>query len=127
MIKSIKSAVSSGHGNAVLYAGAIGLLLSDVIPTPADGLYFSLMQKNKAKLEAKEITPKQYWTRDAVLYYSLNPLWWSIILGAMIYTKGDYTKKAKIGIGLIATGVVLSVLHKNIKKDEEIIRKKITT
>jgi hypothetical protein len=127
MIKSIKSAVSSGHGNAILYAGAIGLLLSDVIPTPADGLYFSLMQKNKAKLQANEITPKQYWTRDAVLYYSLNPLWWSIILGAMIYTKGNYTKKAKVGLGILATGVVLSVLHKNIKKDEELMQKKLTT
>jgi hypothetical protein len=127
MIKTIKSAVGSGHGNAVLYAGAIGLLLSDVIPTPADGLYFSLMQKNKAKLQSNEISPKQYWTRDALLYYSLNPIWWSIILGAMIYTKGDYTKKAKVGLGILASGVVLAVLHKNIKKDEELMQKKLTT
>lgn len=124
MVNSIKSAVSSGHGNAILYAGAIGLLLSDIIPTPADALYFRLQQKNKAKLQANEITPKQYWTRDAVYYYGLNPLWWSIVLGAMIYTKGDYTKKAKVGIGILATGVVLSVLHKNIKKDEELMQKK---
>lgn len=123
MIKSIKSAIGSGHGNAVLYAGAIGLLLSDVIPTPADAIYFRLQQKNKAKLQTNEITPKQYWVRDAISYYALNPLWWSLVLGAMIYTKGDYNKKAKIGIGIIASGVVLSVLHKNIKKDEELMKK----
>lgn len=123
MIKSISSAVKSGHGNAILYAGAIGLLLSDVIPTPADGLYFRLQQKNKAKLEQGEITPKQYWVRDAVYYYGLNPLWWSLVLGAMVLTKGDYSKKAKIGLGIVAGGMVLGVLSKNIKKDEELMKK----
>ena len=123
MVNTFKSAINGGHGNALIYAGAIGLLLSDVIPTPADGLYFSLQQKNKAKLEAKEITPKQYWTRDAIYYYGLNPLWWALVLGALYYTKGDYTKKAKVGVGLLAAGVVLSVIHKNIKKDEALLKK----
>ena len=123
MINSFSSAVKGGHGTALLYAGAIGLLLSDVIPTPADALYFTLQQKNKAKLESREITPTQYWTRDAIFYYGLNPLWWTIVLGAMYYTKGDYTKKAKIGLGLIAGGIVVAVLHKNIKKDEELMKK----
>jgi hypothetical protein len=123
MVKSISSAIKSGHGNAILYAGALGLILSDVIPTPADAIYFSLQQKNKAKLEAKELTPKQYWTRDAVMYYGLNPLWWSLVFGAVYLTKGDYNQKLKVGFGLLATGVVVGVLNKNIKKDEALIKK----
>jgi len=118
MRDSIKSAITSGHGNAIVYAGALGLILSDIIPTPADGLYFSLMQKEKRKLENKEITPKQYWTRDAVYYYGLNPIWWTLVLGAMYYTKGDYTNKAKVGMAIIGAGAVFAVLNKNIKKDE---------
>jgi hypothetical protein len=51
----------------------------------------------------------------------LNPLWWGLVLGAMYFTKGDYTKKAKIGLGLVATGVVLSVIRKNIKEDEKLL------
>jgi hypothetical protein len=124
MKDTIKSAISSGHGNAILYAGALGLLLSDILPTPADALYFNLQQKNKAKLEKGEITPKQYWTRDAVLYYGLNPIWWGIVLGGIYFTKGDYTQKAKVGVGLLAMGVVVAVLHKNIKKDEELLNNK---
>lgn len=119
MQDSIKSAISSGHGNAVVYAGAIGLLLSDIIPTPADSLYFSLMQKEKRKLENKEITPKQYWTKEAVLYYGLNPLWWSLVLTAVYFTKGDYTNKMKVGFGVISAGFVFSVINSNIKKDEQ--------
>lgn len=117
MKATIKSAVESGHGDAVLYAGALGLLLSDIIPTPADSLYFSLMQKNKKKLQDGEITPKQYWTREATLYYGLNPIWWTLVLSALYLTKGDYTNKMKVGFGIIAGGAVLGVLNKNIEKD----------
>jgi len=115
---SIKSAISSGHGNAIVYAGAIGLLLSDVIPTPADGVYFWLMKKERDKFNNKEITAKQYWTREAIAYYGLNPIWWGIVLGALYYTKGDYTNKLKVGLGLISAGAVAGVLYKNIKEDE---------
>jgi len=116
---TIKLAVKSGHGNAILYAGALGLLLSDVIPTPADSVYFSLMQKNKRKLENKEISPKQYWQREALLYYGLNPIWWGVVLGALYLTKGEYTTKMKVGLGIIAAGGVIGVLNKNIQKDTQ--------
>lgn len=119
MKDSFKQAIGGGHGNAIVYATAIGLLASDLIPTPADALFFRLMAKNKQKLEAKEISPKQYWTREALLYYGLNPLWWGIVLTALYYTKGDYTNKVKVGLGLLAGGVVVGVLAKNIKEEEK--------
>ena len=119
MVKSINTAIKSGHGNAVLYAGAIGLLLSDIIPTPADAVYFRLQAKNKSKLENGEITPKQYWERDALMYYGLNPLWWSIVLSALIFTKGSFGDKAKIGLAIVGGGAVLGVLGKNIKEEEK--------
>lgn len=118
MRDTIISAIKSGHGNAVVYAGALGLLLSDIIPTPADAIYFTLQQKNKSKLEKGEITPEQYWTRDAIYYYGLNPIWWAMVLGAIYVTKGDYTNKLKIGMGVIGAGAVFGVLSKNIEKDK---------
>ena len=124
MINNFNSAIKGGHGNALLYAGALGLLLSDVIPTPADALYFRFQQKNKARLEAKEITPKQYWVRDAFYYYGLNPLWWSLVLGTLYFTKGDFNQKAKIGVALISGGAVLGIISKNIRKDEELLKGK---
>ena len=107
------------HKVKLLYALGAGLLLSDLIPTPADGVYFNYQRSNKQKLEKEEITPKQYWTKEALLYYGLNPLWWSLVLGAVYLTKGDYTNKMKVGFGLISAGFVFSVINKNIKKDEQ--------
>ena len=120
MVKTITDAVKNkGAGEAVLYAGLLGLLVSDLVPTPADAVYFRLMAKNKQKLENGQITPKQYWTRDALMYCGLNPAWWIIVIGAVTLTKGDLNDKLKIGIGIVAAGAVFGVLSKNIKEEEK--------
>lgn len=123
MVDAIKSAVNSGHGLAVIYGVGAGLIASDIIPTPADALYFRAMAKNKRLLESGKITPKQYWTRDAVLYYGLNPIWWSLVLGAVVLTKGDINDKLKIGLALIGGGAVIGVLAKNIREEQQGIKK----
>lgn len=123
MIETITEAVKKkGAGEAVLYAGLLGLLISDIVPTPADAVYFRSMEKNKQLLGENKITPRQYWTRDALLYYGLNPLWWSLVLGTVVLTKGDLSTKIKIGIGLVGAGAVIGVISKNIK-DEERLKK----
>jgi hypothetical protein len=76
------------------------------------------MEKNKQLLNKGEITPKQYWTRDAVMYYGLNPLWWLLVLGIVIKTKGGLDNKVKWGLGLVSAGVVIGVISKNIKEEE---------
>lgn len=111
----------------LLYALGIGLLVSDLIPTPADAVYFRLQQKNKQKLELKEITPKQYWTRDAINYYGLNALWWGGVLGVSLIVGKNYYQKRNLMLGLIAGGVVIGVIHKNIRKDEAFYSKQNPT
>ena len=118
MVNEITKAVKAGNGTAVVYAAMAGLFLSDIIPTPADAVYFWAERRLKQKLNNNEITPKQYWVRDAVGYYLYNPLWWLLVIGVVVSVKGDYTKKIKIGIGLIGAGAVVAILYKNIKKDE---------
>jgi hypothetical protein len=123
MKQSIGSAIKGGHGEAVLYAGAIGLILSDIIPTPADAIYFRQMAKNKQKLNNKEITPKQYWNREALMYYGLNPIYWTLVLSAIYFTKGFYNNKLMVGFDILAAGSVIGVLNKNIREEEKLIKK----
>jgi len=118
-LKSISGASASGHGTALLYAGLIGLLVSDIVPTPADAVYFRYQSKLKNQLQSKEITPKQYWLRDAAGYYLLNPIWWLIVILIISNVNGDTNKKLKFTAGILAAGLVVVVIYKNIKQDEQ--------
>lgn len=109
----------------ILYAVGVGLILSDIIPTPADALYFYLQRINKQKLEKGEITVSQYWVRDAISYYGLNPIWWTGVLATTYFVGKTYEQKRNILIGLIGAGAVFGVLAKNIKKDKEFYNKVI--
>lgn len=102
-----------------LYAVGLGLLLSDIIPTPADAVVFWRQRVNKQKLEVGELTPKEYWVKETANYYLLNPLWWGGVLLATHYLGKDYKEKKNVLIGLVAAGAVIGVIAKNIKKDEE--------
>lgn len=124
MVGTIKDAIKTkGAGEAVLYAGLIGLVVSDILPTPADAIFFRLQEVNKKKLEEGKITPRQYWTRDALAYYGLNPLWWTLVLLAVVNTKGGLDNKLKLGLGLIGAGAVIGVLSKNIREEEKALKK----
>lgn len=103
----------------ILYAVGLGLVLSDIIPTPVDAVVFWRQGVNKQKLEKSEITPKQYWVKETANYYLLNPIWWGAVLIASHYFGKSYEQKRNIFIGVIAAGVVVAVVSKNIKKDEE--------
>lgn len=120
MIRSVKSGFQSEHANAVLYAGLIGLILSDIIPTPADALYFKIEKNLRDKWKEGRIEPKDYWTKTAAAYYLLNPIWWSVVAGITLAKKGDANKKLKIALALIGGGAVIGILYRNVKKDEEI-------
>lgn len=115
--------MTESNKTKALYAVGLGLLLSDLIPTPSDAVYFYRQRINKQRLEKQEITPKQYWLKDAINYYGLNALWWGGVLLATYYIGKDYKQKRNILIGLIAGGAVVGVIAKNIKKDEEFYKK----
>jgi len=117
-MNELSSAVKSGHGTGLLYATMIGLVLSDIIPTPGDALYFWRQQVLKKMLADKLITPKEYWVKEAAGYYLYNSAWWALVFGAVILTKGDYSKKLKVGLAMMGGGFVVGVILKNIKKDE---------
>ena len=109
--------MQNNHKTSILYALGIGLLASDLIPTPADAFYFNYQRTNKQKLEENKITPKQYWQKDALGYYGFNAFWWTSVLGISYFLGKDFNQKRNLMIGVIAGGVVITVLHKNIEKD----------
>lgn len=125
VFSEIVKATEGKYSNGVLYAGAVGLILSDIIPTPADALYFYTEKKLRDQWKEGKITPQKYWTRTASAYYLYNPIWWGLVLGVMYYTKGDIKDKAKIGLMVAGAGAVVGVIYRNYQKDIQEIKKEV--
>jgi hypothetical protein len=113
---------SGDSSNGALYAGMIGLVLSDIIPTPGDALYFYYTRKIRNDLESGAITAKQYWTKEAIAYYTFNSLWWALVFIAVAYLGKTTGSKFKILLAFLGPGIVLSVISGNIKKDRDKFR-----
>jgi len=117
----IKKVIGEGNGNALIYAALGAAILANCIPTVADGWYFSLQQKWKQELQEGKITPKQFWTRDVVNYYTITAGYYGVVLVTMLaLNKNSFSTNSKILLGLLGGGLVIGVAMKNIQKDEEI-------
>lgn len=127
IFKEILDATQGPHANGVLYAGAVGLLLSNIIPTPADALYFHREKKLKEKWDNKEITPEKYWQKTATAYYVYKPVWWGLVISAMYFTKGDVKDKARIGLMIVGAGAVVGIVYRNYTKDIQDVRREVLT
>lgn len=109
---------ATGAGIGGIYIAALALIAADILPTPADAFYFSAQRKLRIKLENKEITPKQYWERDALYYYLFNVIWWSLVFLITVGIKGDAKRKLIVFVSLLSAGAIFGVIANNIRKDE---------
>jgi hypothetical protein len=112
--------IKEGNGNTLILTALIAAAIANALPTPADGFYFSMQQKIKEQLENGEITPKQFWTKDILHYYTFTAAWYVFLILIVLALGGKYETNAKILILIISGGLVLGVWKKNIEKDEAI-------
>lgn len=125
VFSEISKATDGKYGQGVLYAGAVGLILSDIIPTPADALYFYYERKLRNQWKAGTITPQNYWRKSVAAYYLLNPLWWTGVLATLYYVKGDVKQKAKVGLAVVGVGAVIGIIYRNYTKDIQDAKKEV--
>lgn len=113
----ISTGIKSGHGTAILYAAMLGLIVSDIMPTAADAVYFNWERKLRDKWKAGQITAKQYWWQETLIYYGLNPIYWVLIMLIVISIPGGAAQKTKVAIAIIGAGAAIGVIYKNMQKD----------
>jgi hypothetical protein len=113
--------VKSGNGNTLILTALIAAAVANMLPTIFDSAYFNLQFKLKQELSEGKISPKQYWTKDIVNYYTYTAAWYVLLILIILAIGGKYKTNAKILVVLISGGLVFSVWRKNIEKDEAIL------
>lgn len=117
VFEQIINASQGRHSDGVLYAGAVGIILSNIIPTPAEAVFYYREKSLKKQLEEGKISPEAYYRGNyRSLHYSKS-IWWIGILAAMYFHKGNTQNKAMFGLALVGGGAVAGLVYKMMRKD----------
>lgn len=121
----INKVVKDGNGNTLLYTALIAAALANALPTPFDSIYFRRMNTLQRKYDNNEISPESLEWHVAGEYYLWTTLWYGALFTGIYALGGKYQNNAKILLTLVAGGLVIGAVNKNIEINKKIKEGKI--
>ena len=120
----MQKVVNEGNGNTLLYTALIAAAIANTLPTPFDSIYFRRMNTLQREYDDKKISAEKLEWHMAGEYYLWTSLWYATLFTGIYAFGGKYKTNAKILLALVAGGLVLGAVQKNIQVDKEIEAKK---
>lgn len=120
----INKVVENGNGNTLLYVALLSGALANTIPTPFDGIYFRRVNELERDFDAGKISAEKLEWHVAGEYYLWTSLWYISLFTGIYAIGGKYKNNARILLGLVAGGLVIGAVNKNIEVDKEIQKRK---
>jgi hypothetical protein len=119
----IKKVVEDGNGNTLLYTALIAAAIANTLPTPFDGIYFRRVNTLQRKYDENKISPESLEWHIAGEYYLWTSLWYVTLFTGVYAFGGKYKTNAKILLAVVAGGLVLGAVNKNIEVNKELKKK----
>lgn len=116
--------IKDGNGNAILYTALLAAMAANAIPTIADGIYFTRINKLERDFDAGKISAEKLEWHVAGEYYLWTAAYYAALFGVIYTFGGSYKNNLKIVLGVVSAGIVLGVIQKNIEVDKAIAEKK---
>lgn len=120
----IEKVVNEGNGNTIIYTALIAAGLANMIPTPFDGIYFRRVNQLERDFDSGKITAESLEWHVAGEYYLWTAIWYGALFTGIYAFGGKYKNNARILLGLVASGLVIGAIQKNIQVDKEVANKK---
>lgn len=120
----IAKVVNEGNGNAILYTALLGAMIANAVPTPFDAIYFRNVNKLERQFDAGEITAEKLEWNVAGQYYAWTALWYATLFTGIYAFGGKYKTNARILLALVAGGLVIGAVQKNIQFNKEVQKRK---
>jgi hypothetical protein len=120
----IEKVVNEGNGNTIIYTALIAAGLANMLPTPFDGIYFRRVNQLERDFDNGLISPEKLEWHVAGEYYLWTALWYGALFTGIYAFGGKYKNNARIVLGLVASGLVVGAIQKNIEVDTEVAKKK---
>jgi hypothetical protein len=125
MSLGIKKVIDEGNGNTLLYTALIAAAVANAVPTPFDSIYFRRVNKLQRDYDENKISPESLEWHIAGEYYLWTSLWYVTLFTGVYAFGGKYKTNARVLLGLIAGGLVIGAVNKNIQTNKEIKAKKV--
>lgn len=119
----IQKVVSDGNGNTLIYTALIAAAIANTVPTPFDSIYFRRVNKLQRDYDQDLITPEQLEWHVAGEYYLWTSLWYAALFTGVYAFGGKYKTNAKILLALVAGGLVIGSVQKNIEINKQLKNK----
>jgi hypothetical protein len=116
----INKVVKEGNGNTLLYTALLAAAIANTLPTPADSIYFRRVNMLRQKYDKGEITAENLEWHIAAEYYVWTSLWYVALFSGIYAIGGKYHNNARILLALVAGGLVVGAVQKNIESDKEL-------
>jgi hypothetical protein len=123
----IGGVIKEGNGNVILYTALLAAMAANAIPTIADGIYFTRINKLERQFDAGEITAEKLEWHVAGEYYLWTASYYALLFGGLYAFGGNYKTNAKILLGLVSAGLIVGIVQKNIEVDKAIQARKAGT
>jgi len=120
----LKKIVDEGNGNALIYTALIAGAIANVLPTPFDSIYFRNINTLERKFDSGEVSAEKLETNVALQYYLWTFLWYSTLFTGVYAFGGKYKNNARILLAIVAGGLVIGAVQKNIEIDKGIAERK---
>jgi hypothetical protein len=120
----ISKVVGEGNGNAIIYTALIASAIANTLPTPFDSIYFRRVNKLQREYDEKKITADKLEWHVALEYYLWTSLWYVTLFTGVYALGGKYKNNARALLVVVAGGLVLGSVNKNIEIDKEIEKRK---
>ena len=123
MSLGIKKVVDEGNGNTLLYTALIAAAVANAVPTPFDSIYFRRVNKLQRDYDEDKISPEKLEWHIAGEYYLWTSLWYATLFTGVYAFGGKYKTNAKVLLGLVAGGLVIGAVNKNIEINKQLKKK----
>jgi hypothetical protein len=120
----ISKVVKEGNGNTLIYTALIAAAIANTLPTPFDSIYFRRVNKLERDFDEGNLSAEKLEWRVAGEYYLWTSLWYVTLFTGIYAFGGKYKNNARILLALMAGGLVIGAVNKNIEVDKEIQKKK---
>jgi hypothetical protein len=116
----IDKAIKDGNGNTLIYTALLAAMIANAVPTPADSIYFRRINILRQRYDKGEITAENLEWHIAMEYYLWTAAYYGLLFTAIYSFGGTYKNNARILLGLVASGLVIGAVQKNIQSDKEL-------